>query len=66
MLSTIHQVRWGVLLASTKAYAEGINLVGASRVILLDIVLLEIVLNSSVERQTILRGHRLGPKKKKN
>ncbi|XAR70574.1 DNA helicase [Bertholletia excelsa] len=47
-----------VLLASTKACSEGINLVGASRVILLDVVW-----NPSVERQAISRAYRLGQKK---
>lgn len=44
-----------VLLASTKACSEGINLVGASRVILLDVVW-----NPAVERQAISRAYRLG------
>ncbi|GAB2240626.1 hypothetical protein Droror1_Dr00021144 [Drosera rotundifolia] len=47
-----------VLLASTKAWSEGINLVGASRVVLLDVVW-----NPSVERQAISRAYRLGQKK---
>lgn len=47
-----------VLLASTKACCEGISLVGASRVILLDVVW-----NPSVERQAISRAYRLGQKK---
>ncbi|GLT46905.1 hypothetical protein SLA2020_206320 [Shorea laevis] len=47
-----------VLLASTKACSEGIHLVGASRVILLDVVW-----NPSVERQAISRAYRLGQKK---
>ncbi|KAL3499796.1 hypothetical protein ACH5RR_038889 [Cinchona calisaya] len=47
-----------VLLASTKACSEGINLVGASRVILLDVVW-----NPSVERQAISRAYRLGQEK---
>ncbi|KAF5960085.1 hypothetical protein HYC85_001294 [Camellia sinensis] len=47
-----------VLLASTKACCEGINLVGASRVVLLDVVW-----NPSVERQAISRAYRLGQKK---
>ncbi|CBI33981.3 unnamed protein product, partial [Vitis vinifera] len=50
------QVR--VLLASTKACSEGISLVGASRVILLDVVW-----NPSVERQAISRAYRLGQRK---
>ncbi|KAK4789196.1 hypothetical protein SAY86_020515 [Trapa natans] len=44
-----------VLLASTKACSEGISLVGASRVILLDVVW-----NPAVERQAISRAYRLG------
>ncbi|KAJ8747538.1 hypothetical protein K2173_013073 [Erythroxylum novogranatense] len=47
-----------VLLASTRACSEGINLVGASRVILLDVVW-----NPAVERQAISRAYRLGQKK---
>ena len=47
-----------VLLASTKACSEGINLVGASRVVLLDVVW-----NPSVERQAVCRAFRLGQKK---
>ncbi|VVA98463.1 unnamed protein product [Arabis nemorensis] len=47
-----------VLLASTKACSEGINLVGASRVILLDVVW-----NPSVERQAISRAYRIGQKR---
>lgn len=47
-----------VLLASTKACSEGINLIGASRVVLLDVVW-----NPSVERQAICRAYRLGQKK---
>ncbi|KAA8522118.1 hypothetical protein F0562_012568 [Nyssa sinensis] len=47
-----------VLLASTKACSEGINLVGASRVALLDVVW-----NPSVERQAISRAYRIGQKK---
>ncbi|XP_010532826.1 PREDICTED: SNF2 domain-containing protein CLASSY 4 [Tarenaya hassleriana] len=47
-----------VLLASTKACSEGINLVGASRVILLDVVW-----NPSVERKAISRAYRLGQKR---
>ncbi|XP_057426486.1 SNF2 domain-containing protein CLASSY 3-like [Lotus japonicus] len=47
-----------VLLASTNACSEGINLVGASRVVLLDVVW-----NPSVERQAISRAYRLGQKK---
>ncbi|KAK1352617.1 SNF2 domain-containing protein CLASSY 3-like [Heracleum sosnowskyi] len=47
-----------VLLASIKACSEGINLVGASRVVLLDVVW-----NPSVERQAISRAYRLGQEK---
>ncbi|XP_038707806.1 SNF2 domain-containing protein CLASSY 3 [Tripterygium wilfordii] len=47
-----------VLLASTKACSEGISLIGASRVILLDVVW-----NPSVERQAISRAYRLGQKR---
>ncbi|KAL6985862.1 hypothetical protein U1Q18_019235 [Sarracenia purpurea var. burkii] len=46
-----------ILLASTKACSEGISLVGASRVVLLDVVW-----NPSVERQAISRAYRLGQK----
>lgn len=44
-----------VLLASTKACSEGISLIGASRVVLLDVVW-----NPSVERQAISRAYRIG------
>ncbi|KFK39738.1 hypothetical protein AALP_AA3G281500 [Arabis alpina] len=47
-----------VLLASTKASSEGISLVGASRVILLDVVW-----NPSVESQAISRAYRIGQKR---
>ncbi|XP_039141613.1 SNF2 domain-containing protein CLASSY 3-like [Dioscorea cayenensis subsp. rotundata] len=47
-----------VLLASMKACSEGISLVGASRVVLLDVVW-----NPSVERQAISRAFRLGQEK---
>ncbi|KAG5406139.1 hypothetical protein IGI04_012258 [Brassica rapa subsp. trilocularis] len=47
-----------VLLASTKACSEGINLVGASRVVLLDVDW-----NPSVERQAISRAYRIGQKR---
>ncbi|KAL7609934.1 hypothetical protein Lser_V15G10150 [Lactuca serriola] len=46
------------LLASIRACSEGINLVGASRVVLLDVQW-----NPSVERQAISRAYRLGQKK---
>ncbi|MED6157839.1 hypothetical protein PIB30_027225 [Stylosanthes scabra] len=47
-----------VMLASTKACYEGICLVGASRVVLLDVVW-----NPSVERQAISRAYRIGQEK---
>ncbi|XP_052194810.1 SNF2 domain-containing protein CLASSY 4-like isoform X2 [Diospyros lotus] len=47
-----------VMLASTKCCSEGISLVGASRVVLIDVVW-----NPSVERQAISRAYRLGQKK---
>nr|VDC94284.1 unnamed protein product [Brassica oleracea] len=47
-----------LLLASTKACSEGINLVGASRVVLLDVDW-----NPSVERQAISRAYRIGQKR---
>lgn len=47
-----------VLFASIRACSEGINLGGASQVFLL-----VVVWNSSVERQAISRGYRLGQKK---
>ncbi|GKC77603.1 SNF2 domain-containing protein CLASSY 3-like protein [Tanacetum coccineum] len=47
-----------VLLASTKTYSEGIHLVGASRVVLLDVDW-----NLAVEKQAISRAYRLGQKK---
>ncbi|XP_075492981.1 SNF2 domain-containing protein CLASSY 3-like [Primulina tabacum] len=47
-----------VMLASQRACAEGISLVGASRVVLLDVVW-----NPSFERQAISRGYRLGQEK---
>ncbi|KVH95261.1 Helicase, C-terminal [Cynara cardunculus var. scolymus] len=47
-----------VLLASIRACSEGISLVGASRVVLLDVVW-----NPSVERQAISRAYRLGQTK---
>lgn len=47
-----------VVLASIKACGEGINLVGASRVVLLDVVW-----NPSLERQATRRAYRLGQKK---
>ncbi|WOG83707.1 hypothetical protein DCAR_0102884 [Daucus carota subsp. sativus] len=47
-----------VLLASIKACSEGIHLVGASRVVLLDVVW-----NPSVERQAISRAYRIGQTK---
>ncbi|XP_057807501.1 SNF2 domain-containing protein CLASSY 4-like isoform X2 [Salvia miltiorrhiza] len=47
-----------IMLASTKCCSEGISLVGASRVVLLDVVW-----NPSVERQAICRAYRIGQKK---
>lgn len=47
-----------ILLASTKCCSEGINLVGGSRIVLLDVMW-----NPSVERQAISRAYRLGQKK---
>ncbi|PHT58898.1 hypothetical protein CQW23_01261 [Capsicum baccatum] len=47
-----------VLLASTKAYSEGISLIGASRVVLLDVLW-----NPSVEQQAISLAYRIGQKK---
>ncbi|KAM7258474.1 hypothetical protein ACFE04_014215 [Oxalis oulophora] len=47
-----------IMLASIKACGEGINLIGASRVVLLDVVW-----NPSVERQAISRAYRIGQKK---
>ncbi|KAL5995054.1 hypothetical protein ACLOJK_025112 [Asimina triloba] len=47
-----------VLLASIRACGEGINLIGASRVVLLDVVW-----NPSVERQAISRAYRIGQEK---
>ncbi|KAM5573210.1 SNF2 domain-containing protein CLASSY 4-like [Rosa sericea] len=46
------------MLATTKGCNEGISLVGASRVVLLDVAW-----NPSVERQAISRAYRLGQKK---
>lgn len=47
-----------VMLASSRACSEGINLVGASRVVLLDVVW-----NPSMKKQSISRAYRLGQKK---
>ncbi|KAM3322223.1 SNF2 domain-containing protein CLASSY 4-like [Capsicum chacoense] len=47
-----------VLLASTKACSEGISLIGASRVVLLDVLW-----NPSVEQQAISRAYRNGQTK---
>ncbi|KAH7839902.1 hypothetical protein Vadar_010215 [Vaccinium darrowii] len=50
--------RWVLLAPSTRACCEGITLVGASRVVLLDVVW-----NSSVKWKTISRAYRTGQKK---
>ncbi|XP_051124333.1 SNF2 domain-containing protein CLASSY 3-like [Andrographis paniculata] len=47
-----------IMLASIRCCCEGISLVGASRVILLDVVW-----NPSVEQQAICRAYRIGQKK---
>ncbi|XP_051132925.1 SNF2 domain-containing protein CLASSY 4-like [Andrographis paniculata] len=47
-----------IMLASIRCCSEGISLVGASRVILLDVVW-----NPSVEQQAICRAYRIGQKK---
>ncbi|XP_051124346.1 SNF2 domain-containing protein CLASSY 3-like [Andrographis paniculata] len=47
-----------IMLASTRCCSEGISLVGASRVILLDVVW-----NPSVQQQAICRAYRIGQKK---
>ncbi|ONK73044.1 uncharacterized protein A4U43_C04F26560 [Asparagus officinalis] len=47
-----------VLLASTKACSEGISLVGASRVVLIDVLW-----NPSTEHQAISRAYRIGQHK---
>ena len=47
-----------ILLASTRACSEGISLVGASRVVLLDVEW-----NPSVEKQAISRAYQIGQKK---
>ncbi|XP_052193743.1 SNF2 domain-containing protein CLASSY 3-like [Diospyros lotus] len=47
-----------VMLASIKCCSEGISLIGASRVVLIDVVW-----NPSVERQAISRAYRLGQEK---
>ncbi|WJX75977.1 hypothetical protein P8452_59451 [Trifolium repens] len=47
-----------ILLASTKACSEGISLVGASRVVLLDVEW-----NPAVEKQAISRAYRIGQQK---
>ncbi|EYU38299.1 hypothetical protein MIMGU_mgv1a026898mg [Erythranthe guttata] len=59
-ISSFNDERSGakVLLASERACSEGINLVGASRVVLLDTVW-----NPSVEKQAISRAYRIGQKK---
>ncbi|GER34233.1 chromatin remodeling 31, partial [Striga asiatica] len=59
-ISSFNDERSGakVLLASERACSEGINLVGASRVVLLDTVW-----NPSVEKQAVSRAYRLGQKR---
>ncbi|WJX81495.1 hypothetical protein P8452_64368 [Trifolium repens] len=47
-----------ILLASTRACSEGISLVGASRVVLLDVEW-----NPAVEKQAISRAYRIGQQK---
>ncbi|KAM7272806.1 hypothetical protein ACFE04_027470 [Oxalis oulophora] len=47
-----------IMLASIKSCGEGINLIGASRVVLLDVLW-----NPSAERQAISRAYRIGQKK---
>ncbi|KAI3872363.1 hypothetical protein MKW92_041704 [Papaver armeniacum] len=47
-----------VMLASIKACGEGISLIGASRIVMLDVVW-----NPSVTKQAISRAYRLGQKK---
>jgi DNA repair and recombination RAD54-like protein len=47
-----------ILLAATRACSEGISLVGASRVVFLDVAW-----NPSVKRQAISRAYRIGQKK---
>ena len=47
-----------VMLASTKTYSEGLNLVGASRVVLLDIMQ-----NPSMERQAFSHAYKLRQEK---
>ncbi|KAH7840488.1 hypothetical protein Vadar_017577 [Vaccinium darrowii] len=51
-------IRFRVLLASTGACCEGISLVGASRLVLLDVAW-----NHLVERQAISLAYRIGQKK---
>lgn len=53
-----HSSKAKVLLASQRACSEGISLVGASRVVLIDTVW-----NPSVERQAVSRAFRLGQKR---
>ncbi|XP_051121626.1 SNF2 domain-containing protein CLASSY 3-like [Andrographis paniculata] len=47
-----------IMLASTRCCSEGISLVGASRVILLDVVW-----NASVQQQAVCRAYRIGQKR---
>ncbi|KAL6614819.1 hypothetical protein ACP70R_037089 [Stipagrostis hirtigluma subsp. patula] len=60
MMEAFNNMKSGakVMLASTRACCEGIRLVGASRVVLLDVVW-----NPSVGRQAIGRAYRIGQEK---
>ncbi|KAI3951498.1 hypothetical protein MKX01_018614 [Papaver californicum] len=52
------EIQVKVMLASIKACGEGISLVGASRIVMLDVIW-----NPSVTKQAISRAYRLGQKK---